>query len=238
MEPVLVSWSGGKDSAHALYELLKTSRYRVVALLTTVTEGYDRISMHGVRRDLLERQAASLGYALEEVAISKGAACEEYESKMRDILMRYASSGVSSVVFGDIFLEEIRDYREGNLSQIGMQGIFPLWGRNTSRLAAEFISRGFKAVVTCVDSKFLDGRFAGRDFDERFLSELPGTVDPCGERGEFHSFVYDGPLFREKVPLAKGGVVLREERFYYCDLFPVGPGLSSKAPTKPLTHVV
>jgi uncharacterized protein (TIGR00290 family) len=193
--------------------------------------------MHGVRRSLLERQAASLGFALEKVSISKDISSEEYESRMREVLVRYAASGVSSVVFGDIFLEEIRNYREENLSKIGMRGIFPLWKRDTSRLAAAFIACGFRALITCVDSQVLDRRFVGRDFDERFLSELPGTVDPCGERGEFHSFVYDGPLFRERISYAKGDVVLREERFYYCDLIPIAAGCLPRAPAESLTHV-
>ncbi|MHC4365435.1 MAG: Dph6-related ATP pyrophosphatase [Planctomycetota bacterium] len=220
-EKVLVCWSGGKDSALALWEIARDERYEIAALLTTVTEDYDRISMHGVRRILLERQAQSLGYPLEKVFISKGACDEEYESKMQMVLEKYMRAGVSSVVFGDIFLEDVRKYREEKLSKIGMKAIFPMWQSDTTELAHRFIESGFKAVITCVDSNVLDRKFVGRAFDEQFLSELPSTVDPCGENGEFHSFVYDGPIFRERVSHTIGEVVLRENRFYYCDLCPV-----------------
>jgi len=225
-ERILVSWSGGKDSALALYEIQKTDRYEIFALLTTVTEDYDRISMHGVRRILLEQQAESMGYSLEKVFISRNASNEEYGSRMREILAKYLAAGVSSVVFGDVFLEDVRKYREDNLSKIGMKGIFPIWKRDTSELAHTFMDLGFKAVITCVDSNVLDKRFAGRLYDERFLSELPGTVDPCGESGEFHSFVYDGPIFRETILYTIGDVILRDNRFYFCDLIPVQKGIS------------
>ena len=140
---------------------------------------------------------------------------------MREVLTKYREAGVSSVVFGDIFLESVKQYREGNLKKVGMEGIFPLWGRNTTRLARAFIDLGFKAVVTCVDSHMLDKRFAGRIYDDQFLNELYHDVDPCGENGEFHSFVYDGPLFRESISCTRGEIVLRDDRFYYCDLIPV-----------------
>ncbi len=218
---VILAWSGGKDSALALYELQKTENYEVAALLTTITRDYDRTSMHGLRRILLERQAKSLGFALEKVFISKNTTNEEYESKMREALAKYLTAGVSSVVFGDIFLEDVRKYREDNLSKIGMKAIFPVWKSDTTELAHTFIDSGFKAVVTCVDSNVLDKVFVGRVFDEQFLSELPATVDPCGENGEFHSFVYDGPIFGERILHTIGEVVLRENRFYYCDLMPL-----------------
>jgi len=220
-EKVLVCWSGGKESALALHRLQKTGNYEIAALLTTVTQDYDRISMHGVRRTLLERQAQSLGFALEKVTISKDASNEQYESKMQMVLEKYVRAGVSSVVFGDVFLEDVRKYREEKLSKIGMKAIFPMWKCDTAELAHRFIDLGFKAVVTCVDSNVLDKKFIGRRFDERFLSELPSAVDPCGENGEFHSFVYDGPMFREEISHTIGEVVLREKRFYYCDLIPV-----------------
>jgi uncharacterized protein (TIGR00290 family) len=221
---VILSWSGGKDSALTLYELQKIGGYEISALLTTVTEGYNRISMHGVHRTLLEQQAASLGFPLEEVFISKNTSNEEYEAKMREVLERCLAAGVSSVVFGDIFLEGVREYREDNLSRIEMKGIFPLWGRNTTEVARTFIGLGFQAVTTCVDSNALDKGFVGRIFNEQFLSELPATVDPCGENGEFHSFVYDGPIFKERILHTKGEIVLRDNRFYYCDLKPVQVG--------------
>ena len=223
-EKVILSWSGGKDSALALYELEKTESYEITALLTTVTQGYDRISMHGVQRILLERQAECLGFPLEKVFISKDSSNKDYESKMREVLEKYVHDGVSCVVFGDIFLENIRKYREENLSKIGMKGIFPIWKRDSGELAHTFIDLGFAAVITCVDSDVLDKTFIGKAFDESFLSKLPSTVDPCGENGEFHSFVYDGPIFREPILHTKGEVVLRENRFYYCDLTPLQNG--------------
>ena len=220
-EKIIFIWSGGKDSAMALYELQLTHSYEVSALLTTITEDYERISMHGVRRILLEQQVDSLGLSLEKLFISKNASNEEYESKMQEALIKYRVTGVSSVVFGDIFLEDLRKYREDNLSKINMKGIFPIWKRDTTELARTFIDLSFKAVVICVDSNVLDKKFVGRAFDERFLSELPTTVDPCGENGEFHSFVYDGPIFRERIIFTKGDIVLRDNRFYFCDLIPV-----------------
>jgi uncharacterized protein (TIGR00290 family) len=146
---------------------------------------------------------------------------EEYESELQEVLGRYVATGVSSVVFGDAFLEDVRRYREDNLSKMGMRGVFPIWERDTRELAHTFIDLGFKAVITCVDSKVLDRKFVGRVFDEQFLSELPHGVDPCGENGEFHSFVYGGPLFKREISYKMGQVVLREDRFYYCDLMPV-----------------
>ena len=218
MEKVLLAWSGGKDSAMALYELKKNRDYEISALLTTITEDYGRISMHGVRSCLLEQQAESLGLPLEKVYITKNSSNEEYESKMMNKLFYYQGLGVTSVAFGDIFLEDLRRYRERNLDKLKIKGIFPIWEINTLDLAHAFIDLGFKAVITCVDSKVLDKSFAGRAFDKQFLSELPSSVDPCGENGEFHSFVYDGPIFKKEIPHKRGEIVLRDERFYYCDL--------------------
>jgi uncharacterized protein (TIGR00290 family) len=225
VERVLFTWSGGKDSAMALYELQKTGNYEISALLTTVTEDYDRISMHGVRQILLEQQAVSLGYTLEPVFISKSASNEEYEAKMQEVLEKYLKASISTAVFGDIFLEDVRKYRERNLSKIGMKALFPIWKRNTTELAHTFVNLGFKAVITCVDSNVLDKGFVGRLFDKQFLSELPSNVDPCGENGEFHSFVYDGPIFRERLSYKLGDVVLRDNRFYFCDLIPLRDGI-------------
>jgi len=219
-EKVIVSWSGGKDSALALYEVLETGNYEVLELLTTVTKDYDRVSIHGVRRVLLEQQARSLGFELEKMIISKGASDEDYEREMLKVLTRHQTNGVFSVVFGDIFLEDVKKYRERMLSKIGMRGVFLLWKRDTRQLARTFIDLGFKAVITMVDSNFLGKDFAGRTFDAQFLSDLPSNVDPCGENGEFHTFVYDGPMFHEKILFTKGEIVLRENRFYYCDLIP------------------
>ena len=217
-EKALVAWSSGKDGALALHDAARSGRYEVVSLLTTVTEDYGRVSMHGVRRELLRRQAASLGYPLEEVSVSKGSTNEDYESAMRRMLEKFRDLGVSRVVFGDIFLGDLRAYREANLAKVDMQAVFPLWKKDTASLARRMIDLGFRAVLTCVDCQALDGRFAGRSFDEALLAELPPGVDPCGENGEFHSFVYDGPIFREPVRCRTGRVVLRENRFCFCDV--------------------
>ncbi|KPK35643.1 MAG: ATP-binding protein [Phycisphaerae bacterium SG8_4] len=219
-EKVLLAWSGGKDAALALHELRKSGQYEVTALLTTITRDYDRVCMHGVRSILLEQQAESLGLPVETMFISKNASNEEYESSMRQILEKYQAQGVCGVVFGDIFLQDLRQYREERLSQIGMKGLFPIWKRDTAELACTFIDLGFQAVVTCADSNLLDSTLVGRPFDEQFLSMLPEAVDPCGENGEFHSFVCDGPMFQQQIPHATGEVVLRENGFYYCDLVP------------------
>jgi uncharacterized protein (TIGR00290 family) len=228
-EKVIFSWSGGKDSVLALYELTKRGNYEVVTLLTTLSRDYDRTSIHGIRRILLEEQAQSLRFPLEKVLISRNTSSEEYESKMQQTLEKYQARGVCSVVFGDIFLEDLRTYRENNLSKIGMKAIFPLWKINTTKLAYTFIDSGFKAVITCVDSNALDEIFVGRSFDEEFLSQLPTVVDPCGENGEFHSFVYDGPIFQNSILHKIGEVVLREKRFYYCDLMPFENGKRTPA---------
>ncbi len=220
MEKALFSWSGGKDGALALYEVLKAAEYQIAALVTTVTETYDRVSMHGIRRGLLEKQAESLGIPLEIVWISNHASDGEYEAKMTDLLRRYQAAGVATVIFGDIFLEDLRRYREDNLAKLGMKGVFPLWKRDTRALARSLSALGFRAITTCVDTQKLDGRFAGRTIDEQFLAELPDGVDPCGENGEFHSCVVAGPIFQQPISCSLGEKVLRDNRFYYCDLVP------------------
>ena len=221
MEKILLSWSSGKDSAMALYEIKKMINYEVVALLTTITKEYDRVSMHGVRTDLLEQQASSVGLPLEKVPIPKNSNNQEYEAQMQNTLEKYLELGVNKVAFGDLFLEDIRKYREERLAKLGMSGIFPLWKRDTKELAHTLIRLGFRAALSCIDSKSLDGKFAGREFDEQLLADFPPNVDPCGEYGEFHSFAYSGPIFRESIRFRKGEVVLRDDRFYYCDLIPV-----------------
>jgi uncharacterized protein (TIGR00290 family) len=217
VKKAIVAWSGGKDSALALY-LMQKAGFEIFALLTTITEQFDRISMHGVRLDLLERQSRSLGIPLEKVYIPSEASNDVYEKRMASILGKYAVQGVCAVVFGDVFLEDIRAYREKHMSGTGMKPLFPLWKKPSRELAYEFLQLGFKAVITCVDSNALDGSFVGRRFDEAFLSELPPSVDPCGENGEFHSFVYNGPNFLEKILYRKGKTVIRDNRFYYRDL--------------------
>jgi Predicted ATPases of PP-loop superfamily len=219
-EPVILAWSGGKDCTMALREIEMGGEHMPVALLTTVTSGYERISMHGVRRSLLHAQAASLGIPLQEVEISPRADNQEYESKMDAALsaLRSTTPAIGGVAFGDLFLEDIRAYRESMLARADLRGFFPLWGRDTSALAAEFTALGFRAVVVCVDSTALDRSFAGREYDTAFVSDLPAGVDPCGENGEFHTFVYDGPLFAHPVAHERGEIVLRDERFVYADL--------------------
>jgi uncharacterized protein (TIGR00290 family) len=216
-EKVLLSWIGGKDSALALHAISQNQPYEIVGLLTTVTEDYHRISMHGVRESLLEQQARSIGLPISKVLISKNGSNEEYESQMKEVLLQFQQSGVNAVVFGDIFLEDIRKYREENLARVGMKGVFPIWKKDN--LPQAFIDSGFKAIVTCVDAKALDKKFVGRLFDGEFLAELPASVDPNGENGEFHSFVYEGPIFRKKISYRIGEVVKRDS-FYYCDLQP------------------
>ncbi|MBI4597021.1 MAG: diphthine--ammonia ligase [Candidatus Omnitrophica bacterium] len=224
-------WSGGKDSALALYTVLQDPTLRVAALLTTVTEGYERISMHGVRRALLEQQANLLGLPLEQVRIPIKASNAIYEAAMRELLLRYQARGVSRVVFGDLFLEDIRRYRETNLAQLNMRGLFPLWQKDTQQLARDFIAAGFRAILVCIDPKQLDPGFCGREFDASLLDELPASADPCGEKGEFHTFVYDGPIFRHPIPLTKGEIVERDG-FYFCDLLPATPSDASKLALK------
>ncbi len=219
MEKVIFAWSGGKDSALALYEIQKSQRYEIISLLTTLTKEYDRVTMHGVRRTLVEQQARFLGLPIEEVFIPTPCSNEEYESKMREVLTKFKQGGVSSVVFGDVFLGEVRKYREDNLSKVEMRGIFPLWSRDTAEIVRSSMALGFKAVITCINSKVLDKRFVSRMLDEHFLAELPPNVDPGGENGEYHSFVFAGPIFKEKIAYTLGEIVLRDS-LYFCDLLP------------------
>jgi len=219
LKKILLSWSGGKDSTLALYEIQKTKGYEIIALLTTVTDGYGRVSMHGVREELLERQAESLGLRLHKILIPRNPTNEEYGSIMKEVLTKYKNENVHSVAFGDIFLEDLRQYREKNLAKIGMKGIFSIWKRNTRELVRTFIDAGFRAIVTCVDSKVLDSSFVGREIDDDFIRQLPPHIDPCGENGEHHSFVYSGPIFKKRITFTIGEIVLRDS-FYFCDLLP------------------
>jgi len=216
-EPVIISWSGGKDSALALAETLRDARYDVIGLLTTVTRDYDRISMHGVRRDLLRDQVEAIGVPLTEAVICAGASNADYEAAFADAIAEFRTAGVGRVVFGDLFLTDIRAYRERQLAALGMQCLFPVWGRDTARLACDFVAAGFRAFLCCVDPRQLDGSFCGREFDATLLDDLPAGVDACGENGEFHTFVYDGPIFGRPVPCHRGEVVSRDG-FWYCDL--------------------
>ncbi len=216
-EPILFCWSGGKDSAMALHTVLQRDDVQVIALLTTVTEGYERISMHGVRRELLERQAQSIGLPLHEVRIPPQCVNPIYEARMEEALRVHYNRGVRKVAFGDIFLEDLRVYREKNLARIGMTALFPIWKRDTRELIRLFHAQRFRAIAVCVDPKVLDRRFAGRELDESFFPDLPPGVDPCGENGEFHTFVFDGPIFRSPIPVRTGDVVDRDS-FIFCDL--------------------
>jgi len=215
-EPILFCWSGGKDSAMALYTLQQQRHFRVVALLTTVTETYERIAMHGVRRELLRRQAESLGLPLHEVSIPPQCVNSVYEARLEEALGLFYRQGVRKVAFGDIFLEDLRAYREKNLARIGMTALFPIWKRDTRELIRFFHQQRFRAVAACVDPKVLDPSFAGRELDESFFRDLPFDADPCGENGEFTSFVFDG---QSPVPVRTGEVVNRDG-FVFCDLLP------------------
>lgn len=220
----VLSWSGGKECAMALLSLRNEPDIRIEGLLTTTTEEYDRVSMHGVRMALVEKQAESLGIPLIAVAIPKECTHERYAAIMEKEMKDLRSGGITRVVFGDLFLEDVRRYREENLEKAGMKGLFPLWGRETSALAREFVHLGFGAVVTCIDLERLGGHFAGRFVDHAFLDDLPAGIDPCGENGEFHSFVFDGPPFRERVLFTRGKSV-RRGRFRFCDILPAGAEL-------------
>jgi uncharacterized protein (TIGR00290 family) len=218
-EPILFCWSGGKDSAMALHTLVQQKQFSVVALLTTVTEGYNRIAMHGVRRELLRRQAESLRLPLHEVCIPPQCVNPVYEARMEEALRLFYNQGVRKVAFGDIFLEDLRAYREKNLSRIGMTALFPIWKRDTRELIRHFHEHRFRAIAACIDSKVLDPSFAGRELDESFIRDLPSHADPCGENGEFHTFVFDGPIFQSPIPIRTGEVVNRDG-FVFCDLLP------------------
>ncbi len=216
-EPILFCWSGGKDSAMALRTLLFQKDVRVEGLITTVTEGFERVSMHGVRRELLQRQAESIGLPLEEVRIPPQCVNPIYEARMGAAMHAAYERGIRRVAFGDIFLEDLRAYREKNLAKIGMEAVFPIWKRDTHELARSFVELGFRAHTVCVDPRILDRSFAGRELDEKFFRDLPPGADPCGENGEFHTFVYDGPIFQKPVKCRTGEVVERDS-FVFCDL--------------------
>jgi uncharacterized protein (TIGR00290 family) len=213
-----LSWSGGKDSALTLWTL-RRHRSEPEALITTVTDTYDRISMHGVRRALLARQAVTLGIPLVEILIPPTCPNGLYEARMAQAFAAPPLSDVAALAFGDLFLEDVRAHREERLAAGGKQGLFPLWGRDTSELASEFIAAGFEAIIVCLDPHTLDPSFAGRCYDERLLADLPPSVDPCGENGEFHTFVHAGPIFTEPVAFATGEIVERDG-FFFCDLTP------------------
>ena len=220
--PVLLAWSGGKDSSLALARVQRDPAYRVCALVTAVTTDYDRISIHGVRRALLESQADATGLPLIEIALRPACTNAEYETAFLDALRRAEARfpRCRTIAFGDLFLEDVRAYREKLLAPTGWTPSFPIWGADTARLARKFVNDGFEARLVCVDTTQLAGTFAGRAFDASLLGDLPRATDPCGERGEFHTFVWRGPVFARDIPVTVGDVVLRDDRFMYCDLLP------------------
>jgi uncharacterized protein (TIGR00290 family) len=214
-----LSWSSGKDSTLALAFAREDPTLEVVGLLTTVNEAADRVAMHAVRRDLLERQAAALGLPLHVVGLPWPCSNEEYERRMGAAVEAARDEGVTAMVFGDLFLTDIRAYREQALAGTGIEPVFPLWGRPTAELGREMLARGIRAVLTCVDPGQLDGAFAGRPYDEALLADLPAGVDPCGENGEFHTFVHDGPGFRAPIEVRAGEIVERDG-FVFADVVP------------------
>ena len=235
--PVLFSWSGGKDSALALHALRQDPAWEVVGLLTSVADEYRRISHHGVREELLAAQAAALDLPLDILRLPAGeGACtnDRYEALLRGKLERYCARGVRHVAHGDIFLADLRAWREQKLAQLGMHGLFPIWGRDTRELMHMFVSLGFAAVLCCVDGAKLGPSWVGRQIDLSLLADLPDDVDPCGEHGEYHSFVYDGPIFRYPIRWERGVTVQRQGR-YYLDLLPADEVRSAASPKELVT---
>lgn len=241
-EKIVFCWSGGKDSALALNRLLVEGRYEVASLLTTCNEHFQRVSMHGVRLELLDQQAAAIGLPLEKVFVSQRGSNEEYQQKMSASLLAHKAHGVSGCAFGDIFLEDLKLWREQNLAKVGLRGIFPIWKVDSGELIREFISLDFGSIICCVNDAYLGESVVGRNIDAEFIKSLPADVDPCGENGEFHSFTFAGPIFKNPLQVKVGEKVYRpvEEThpatqsavcpltstrrargFWFCDLLPV-----------------
>ena len=228
-------WSGGKDSAYCLHKVLREGNYDVKYLLTTINGSFNRISMHGVREELLDKQSESIGIPLLKVFVYEGSNAE-YEKQMETALRKAKSEGIEHVVFGDIFLEDLRQYRENNLAKVGMKGIFPLWKMNTTFLVNDFIMQGFRTVVCCTNDGYLGEEWTGKEIDKNFIKQLPADVDPCGENGEFHTFCFAGPIFKKEISFEIGGKVYRQleikindctlpsnvitKGFWYCELLP------------------
>lgn len=215
--PVVFSWSAGKDSAFGLWTLLRDPAYEVRALLTTITDSYDRVSMSGVREELLDRQADAIGLPVIKIRIPPQCPNDVYEQRMASTLATEQFQGVDHLAFADLFLQDIREYREERLARVGKHAVFPIWGRDTKELAEAMIDSGFRAIVVCVDPRAIDPSFAGRAFDRRFVADLPSNADPCGENGEFHTFVWDAPTYRQPIACRTGEVVQRDG-FVYCDV--------------------
>ncbi|MEZ5196545.1 MAG: diphthine--ammonia ligase [Bacteroidales bacterium] len=230
MKKAVLHWSGGKDAAFCLYMLRNSKQVKIEKLLTTISEPYNRISMHGVRSELLDKQVESLGIPLEKIALTEMPSMDDYETALKNKLIELKMKGLNVSVFGDIFLEDIKSYRERILSEINVGLVFPLWHIHTTKLSKEFITAGFKAKVVCVDARYLDKDFAGLDYNMDFINALPKNLDPCGENGEFHTFVYAGPGFQKPVDFMPGEKVYREYKmaagsipvsgFWFCDLIP------------------
>lgn len=233
MKPkAIFNWSSGKDSALALYKILQEEKFEITSLLTSINKEFQRISMHGIHVSLLEKQAESLGFPLVKLELPKEPSMEEYRDLMESTMNDFKQQGVTHSVFGDIFLEDLRKYREDQLVAVGMQGVFPLWKTDTKNLIEEFLNLGFKTIVTCVNETYLDKSFAGRIIDKNFIEDLPENVDPCGENGEFHTFTFDGPIFKNPITFEVGEIVKKtypkpksgsdEENgdyvFWFCDL--------------------
>lgn len=228
----IFNWSSGKDSALALYKILKGNQFEITSLLTSINKEFQRISMHGVHVSLLEKQAESLGFPLIKMELPKEPTMEEYREIMNKTMSDIRSRDVTYSIFGDIFLEDLRKYREEQLESIGMKGVFPLWKINTIDLIHEFLDLGFKTIVTCVNETYLDKSFAGRIIDKNFINDLPENVDPCGENGEFHTFTFDGPIFQNPINFEIGEIVKKtypkpksdhesqdeDYVFWFCDL--------------------
>jgi len=227
----IFNWSSGKDSAMALYKVLQEKHFEIKSLFTTVNGKNDRVSMHGVRTELLDKQAESIGLPLYKLFLPEMPSMEDYNHLVGEAMADFMAQGVRYSIFGDIFLEDLKKYREEQLKQAGMEAVFPLWGRPSAELMKEYLNCGFKAIVVCVNEKYLDSSFAGRIIDQTFMDDLPAGIDPCGENGEYHSFVFDGPVFRKPVHFTVGEVVHKnyppadasanyDTGFYYCDLLP------------------
>lgn len=236
MIKALFCWSGGKDSAYCLHKVLTENVFEVTYLLTTVNDEFKRVSMHGTREELLDQQADAIGIPLIKVRVREGNN-SEYERNMEAVLRQIKADGITHVIFGDIFLEDLRAYREANLGKAGMTAVFPLWKTDTRALIHDFVKLGFKTLICCTNDAWLDASWLAREIDAAFLSDLPANVDPCGENGEYHTFCYDGPVFKQRIPVAKGEQVykaldlktsqdtqttsgVQTKGFWFCDLVP------------------
>jgi uncharacterized protein (TIGR00290 family) len=219
MKRILLSWSSGKDSAWTLHVLRQQSEYEIAGLLTTFNQEADRVAMHGVRRSLVEQQAAAAGLPLWSIPLPWPCSNEQYEGLMTKACAKAVAEGMEAIAFGDLFLEDVRAYRVKQMAGTGLEPLFPVWGEPTDRLAHEMVASGLKAILTCVDTSKLEADFAGRRFDADLLAELPTGIDPCGENGEFHSFVYAGPMFNSAIDVIAGETVVRDQ-FTFADLIP------------------